>query len=80
MLQLAGERRKAVIRRHRADHDRVQIGRLEAGAIERDLTRLGPDLDQRFSGRKHEALRDPGTRANPLVRRVHPSFEVVIGN
>jgi len=45
MLQLAGERRKAIIRRDRADHDRFQLGRLQTRALERDLTRLGRDFD-----------------------------------
>ena len=79
VLNLACEGREAVLGGDGADDDRVEIGRLDARALERGAAGVGRDLRERLALAHQVALADSGARPDPFVGRVHVPLEILVG-
>ena len=79
LLNLAREGREAVLGGNSADDDRVEIGGLDAGALERGAAGVGRDFRERLTLAHQVALADSGARPDPFVGRVHVPFEIAVG-
>src|SRR5258708_38412135 len=79
ILNLARERGERILGRDGADDDRVEIARLESGALERDAAGVNGDVGERLALAERIALADPGARLDPFVGGVHVPLEILVG-
>ena len=67
-----------MVRRHRANDDRVQFAGLDAALLERRFGGLHSHVGRRHLGRGDVALADSGALQNPLVGGIHHLLEVLV--
>jgi hypothetical protein len=80
MLQEARGGRKDEVGRRRAEHDEIDLARLDAGGFKRVRRGIEREITRGLAIGRATALADARARRDPLVRRFDDLFEIGVGD